>query len=236
MTESAERVDSRDSAYTVIDDPGITPAAGERGKQASLIAFDDGPLNKPLHRDRPGWRLPDQFVAGYDTSNGKQTLISQTDTGTATVYINDHELGLFDPRNSSSPYFGKLDGRQILLQLYNPVTTIWESQFQGWIDEASYDIDGSAVNPAGEPVNASIQLNCVDVFDFLNGFGLTPGLAGDMPPAGYEDGVYYSEGHVDDRQIEILTDVGIDSTRYGSPDLRAAMSTRAVKYDPANPR
>ncbi len=227
---------------SVVTPPGADPpafvselAGGSGLVGRVLIAFDDGPLEpSPTFTaiDQAG-AFPDQFVSGYDTANGRQTLISQTDTGTATVYINDHELGLFDPRNASSPYFGKLDGRQIMLQLYNPVTALWEQQFQGWIDEASYDIDGSAVNPAGEPVNASIQLNCVDVFDFLNGFGLTPGLAGDAPPPGYEDGVYYSEGHVDDRQIEILTDVGIDSTRYGSPSLASGnVRTRAVKYDP----
>jgi hypothetical protein len=51
-------------------------------------------------------------------------------------------------------------------------------------------------------------------------------------PSGFEDGVYYAEtaGTVDDRIIEILTDVGIDSTRY----LVASgnVSAKAVKYDP----
>jgi hypothetical protein len=221
----------------IITDPGITPptppAPPPEGRVG--IAFDDGP-----HTATPTWTFidqagdfPDQFVSGYDTRSGKQTLLSQTETGEATVYINDHSLALFDPRNVSSPYFGKLDGRQILLQLYNPVTTVWESQFQGWIDYVTWDIDGSAVNAAGEPINASIQLECVDLFDELDGFGLTPGLAGDVPPSGMEDGVYYAEAHVDDRQIQILTDVGIDSTRYGSPSLASGnVNCQEVKYDP----
>lgn len=238
-----------DTAFTVIDDPGITPAGGGGGGGGATIgrvgiAFDDGPLEPS-----PTWTFidqggdfPDQFVSGYNTQAGRQTLLSQTDTGTATVYINDHDEGLFDPRNTSSPYFGKLDGRQILLQLYDPVAAAWESQFQGWIDNIAWDIDGSAVkNPwdppeERQPINASIQIECVDVFAFLADFTLTPGLAGVIPadvPAGMEDGVYYAEGHVDDRQIEILTDVGLDSSRYGSPSL-ASGNVRVIptKYDP----
>jgi hypothetical protein len=216
---------------------GVTSrtGGGSVGGGRVLIAFDDGPLVA-----NPAWTaidqagdFPDQFVSGYDTSNGRQTLISQTDTGTATVYINDHVNGLFDPRNSGSPYFGKLDGRQIMLQLLNPVTAVWEQQFQGWIDDVTYDPDATGVNAAGEPVNVGIQLQCVDMFDFLNGFGLTPGLAGVAPPTGGEDGVWYAEQHVDDRLIEILTDVGVDSTRYGSPSLASGnVNVVAVKYDP----
>jgi hypothetical protein len=52
------------------------------------------------------------------------------------------------------------------------------------------------------------------------------------PPAGFEDGVYYAQtaGTVDDRIIEILTDVGIDSTRYTVAS--GNVSVKAVKYDP----
>src|SRR5215471_5200354 len=203
-----------------------------------LIAFDDGPLVAA-----PTWTridgagdFPDQFVAGYDCENGRQTLMQQTQTGTATVYINDHDEGLFDPRNSSSPYYQKLTGRQILLQLYDPVRDVWEPQFQGHIDTVSYDIDGSAINARGEPINASIQLNCVDIFDFLEGFGLTPGYAGVAPshlPPGSSNGVWYPEtkpNEVDGRIDEIMGDVGIDSTRYVA--FTGNVQLQAVKYDP----
>jgi hypothetical protein len=238
--------ESGDTVFRALSDrifaTGVADAGSPGNPEAAptvagrvLIAFDDGP-----HEPSPtfvaidqGGDFPDQFCGGYDTKSGKQTLLSQTETGTATVYINDHEDGPFDPRNVSSPYFGKLDGRQILLQLYNPVTTVWESQFQGWIDYMTWDVDGSSVDAAGDPVNVRIQLECVDIFEELNRFGLTPGLAGDVPPSGMEDGVYYAEAHVDDRQIQILADVGIDSTRYGSPSLASGnVNVREVKYDP----
>lgn len=197
------------------------------------IAFDDGPLVAA-----PTWTrlddnnvFPEGFVAGYDIHVGRQTLISQTDTGTATVYINDRS-GLLDDRNNSSPYQGKLSGRQILLQLYNPVTATWEEQFRGLIEDYRYDIDGSAVDASGDPINASIQIECVDVFDYLNGYGLTPGLDGVTPPAGSEDTVYYAatSGTVDDRIIEILADVGIDPSMY----IVASGNVKVLeaKYDP----
>src|SRR6185295_10727098 len=217
---------------TVIEDPGIappgegpTPAMGRVG-----IAFSDGPLEP-----EPTWTFIDQggdfpqnFVSGYDLESGRQTLISQTDTGTARVYIYDHELALFDPRNVSSPYFGQLDGRQILLQLWDPEAEAWEEQFRGHIDDITWTIDGSSVGADGKPVNATLQIEAVDMFDFLAGYGLTPGLDGITPrvvpsgmaggpvPAGFEDGVYYAQtdGTVDDRIIQILADVGIDPDRY----------------------
>lgn len=198
-----------------------------------LIAWDDGPL-----APSPTWTclddgvtFPLNFVSGYDVNEGKQTLLEQTNTGTATVYINDR-AGLFDDRNTSSPYQGKLSGRQILLQLRNPVTSTWQSQFRGLLNTYTYDIDGSAVGADGNPINATIQLDCVDIFDYLAGYGLTAGLDGVIPPAGSEDGIWYAEttGTVDDRIIEILTDVGIDSTRYVV--FSGNVAVQAVKYDP----
>lgn len=204
-----------------------------------LIAFDDGPLEPSptwTRIDAPGGDFPDQFVSGFDTKNGKQTLLSVTETGTGTVFINDHEFGLFDPRNASSPYYQKLDGKQILLQLYDPVRAVWEPQFKGHIDAASYAIDNSAVDPNGDPINASIQLDCVDIFDYLAGFGLTPGLAGDRPPVGGADGVWYAPttDTVFARILQILADAHItDTSQYVVFSGNVAL--QAVKYDPDEP-
>jgi hypothetical protein len=209
----ADRLFTKGTASSGFDGQGVAPAPAS-GRV--LIAFDDGPLVPD-----PTWTVIDQggsfpnsFVSGYDITSGRQTLLAQTDTGSATVYINDHDLALFDPRNASSPYFGKLDGRQIMLQLYDPIAATWNSQFRGHIDNVTYDID-DASDENGDPINASIQLECVDIFDYLAGYGLTPGLDGVAAPAGAEDAVYYAatSGTVDDRIIEILADTLIDSTR-----------------------
>ncbi len=180
-----------------------------------LIAFDDGPLEPaPTYTAiDQGGDFPYQFCAGWDAQTGRQTLRAQTDTGTATVYINDHESALFDPRNSGSPYYGKLDGKQILLQIYDPVRAVWEERFQGLIDEVTWDVDGSAIDANGDPVNESIQIHVVDLFDFFGSFGLTPGLDGVKPPKGSEAAVYYGQtlGSMDDRILEILMDVSNDA-------------------------
>jgi hypothetical protein len=190
-----------------------------------LVAFDDGPLEpSPTWTrvdDPTGSDFPLGFVAGYDTSTGRQTVASQTDTGTASLYVNDHKRGVFDGRNSGSAFFGKLDGRQIMFQLYNPVTDTWEPQFRGHINDYGYDIDGSSVNIDTDPVNVAIQIDCVDIFDYLTGYGVTPGLDGDTPPAGSEDQVFYAatSGTVDERLIQVMTNANIDPAMYGSPSL-----------------
>ena len=187
-----------------------------------LIALDDGPLVAD-----PTWtRLDDtdNLVSGYDFQVGRQTLIAQTDTGTATVYLND-------TTGDWSPATVMLAGKQIALQLFNPVTETWEPQFRGLIDEVTYDIN-PATDADGELILANLQIDCVDIFDYLAGYGLTPGLNGVLPPpTGSEGTIWYAEtsGTIDGRIIEVLTDVGIDPDMYVvfSGNVRG----REVKYD-----
>lgn len=183
-----------------------------------LVAFDtDDPLEPS-----PTWtRLDDtdNLIAGFDISRGRQTLADQTDTGTASVYVNDRH-GRFDPNNASSPYFGELDGKQIMLQCWDPVNEEWVPQYRGTIDGYGYDIN-PATDQNGDLLIADVQINCVDIFEFLAGYGLTPGLDGKTPPAGSEGTICYYGGvdplavqAVDDRIIEVLADVGVDPAMY----------------------
>lgn len=177
-----------------------------------LLALDDG----PLAADPTYTRLDDTagFVAGFDFTSGRQTLMSRTDTGTATVYFNDTE-GRLDPNNTLADLYGKVVGKQILLQVFEPIGGTWEPQWQGTVNDISFDVN-PATNPDGTLVVANVQLECVDIFDYLGGYGLTPGLDGVTPPSGSEGTIWYAEtaGNIDDRIIEVLTDVGIDSSRY----------------------
>ncbi len=200
-----------------------------------LIAFDDGPLvAEPTWTpiDQGGSDFPQNFVAGWDSRAGRQTLLSQTDTGTATVGCNDFKYGLFDPRNSGSDFYGKLDGSQIMCQLYDPVRAVWEPQWRGKIDDVLYDVDGSGIDQNGDPINVAIQLQAVDVFDYLSNYGLTPGLDGVKPTQGADDGVWYGEtvGTVEDRLLAIMNDVGIDPTM--SIIASGNVHLQAAKYDP----
>lgn len=200
-----------------------------------LIAPDDGPLTAS-----PTWvRIDDtvNLVSGFDIHRGRQTELDRTDTGTATVYLND-KTGLFDPANTLSDWYGVLDGKQILLQIYNPVTATWVPQFRGIIDEAGYDVH-PATGTDGKPIVANIQFDCVDVFDFLGGCQMAPTLFGNTPPSGSEGTIYYQATPdsiigptVDARIIEALTDAGLDSTMWVV--FTGNVSMPAAKYDPGD--
>lgn len=195
-----------------------------------LVAFDDGPLVAS-----PTWtRLDDtdNLIAGIDIGpRGRGTLADQSDTSVAAVYVNDTD-GLFDPANTGSPYFGKLDGKQILLQCWDPVAATWEEQYRGTIDGYGYDIN-PATDQNGDLLIANVQIDCVDVFEFLAGYGLTPGIDGDTAPAGSEGTVWYDETPaletVDFNIKAVLDAVGIDSTMYVvfTGNIRA----QAANYD-----
>ncbi len=201
-----------------------------------LIAFDDTMLEPS-----PTWTRiddTDNLVAGIDIHRGKQTERDRTDTGTATVYLNDTD-GLFDPNNASSPYFGKLDGKQIMLQLQNPVTDAWVTQFRGFINDYGYDIN-PATDPFGNLIVANIQVDCVDLFDYLGGYELIPGVNGKAAPNGAADTIHYYGGTdptspqaVDDRIIEVLTDVGVDTTMWVV--FSGNVNLQPTNYDPTEP-
>lgn len=172
-----------------------------------LIAFAHGPLVASPTFTRLD--STDNLVVDIEITAGKQDEFDQTETNHATVRFNDRH-GLLDPNNTGSPWFGKLNGKQIMLQIYNPVDETWYTRFRGVIDKWGHDL-----NPAtrdGVSILSNVALECVGIFDYLAGFGLTPGLHGDV---GGPDGVvFYEDGEVDARQIAILTDAGVDPTRY----------------------
>lgn len=175
-----------------------------------LIAFDDGPLEPD-----PTWTRiddTDNLVAKIEIHRGRQTELDVTDTSTATVYLNDTD-GLFDPANTGSPYFGKIDGKQIMLQLRNPVTDEWVTQYRGFIDDYGYELHPATRD--GVSILSNIQVECVDLFDFLAGVEMIPGLFGDAtPPAATVGTVWYEDGDVQTRITQLLTDAQIDPDRF----------------------
>lgn len=192
-----------------------------------LIGMADGPLTAD-----PGWQQiddVDNLVADIEITAGKQDEFDQTETNHCTVRLND-TTGLFDPYNSSSPYFGLLNGKQLLVNLYNPVTASWYERFRGVIDEWEYDLHPATRN--GVSILSNVAITAVGVFDYLAGYDLTPGVDGDPPPAGSESTVFYEDGEVDDRIIAILTNAGIDSTRYVV--FSGNVMVQETKYDPGD--
>jgi hypothetical protein len=185
-----------------------------------LIAFDDVML-----AEDPAWtRLDDEpgLVAGINIRRGRQTEFDQTDASTATIYINDRN-GLFDPDNVSSPYFGELDGKQIMLQLWNPVAEEWVTQFRGFVDEYGWTHRGSQVV-------SDVQIDCTDLFDYLGSVKMIPGLFGDTPPAGYSGIVFYEETDFQTRVTQLLADAGLPADFFRV--FTGNVDVQDTPYDP----
>jgi len=159
-----------------------------------LIALTDGPLVA-----EPDWTRYDELsncrCHGFDSQSGRQSELDTTDTGTARVYFHDR-AGVLDDDD--------LIGLQIMLQLQNPVTGVWHPRWRGHIDDISHVLSPHA------PELADVQLDCVDIFDYLGGVKMLPGVFGDAGPA--TDVVFYEDERVDDRIIALLTNAGIVSS------------------------
>lgn len=172
-----------------------------------MVALDDGPLEWI-----PTWTCLDYtpgLVEGFDISRGRQTERDRTDTSSARVYLQDTD-GLFDPANTGSPYFGKLDGAQIALQIWDPIEEEWVRQYRGRIVNPTYDFLEST------DLLSNVQLECVGIFDWLARTKMVVGVFGDTPtPIGYEGSVWYDGSAVDDRIVRLLIEAGlVDSDWY----------------------
>lgn len=169
-----------------------------------LIAEDFGPLVA-----EPDWvrydDIEDCRCFGFDWDRGRQSEFDVTNTGTARVYFHDR-AGIFDTEFQI--------GLQIMLQLYDPVTDAWEPVFRGHIDDIP-----SEPSPAA-PDLTNVQVNCVDVFDYLQGAKMVPGVMG-FPggPDGvvfYEDAPVATDGAEVGRIDSLFDDAGLASSMYVS--------------------
>ena len=157
----------------------------------------------------PTWTRIDTLagcrVRDWTIDRGRPTEFDKTDTGTAVVRLVDRE-GLFDPTNTSSPYYGKmLPGKQAAIALQNPVSDEWFTMFRGFVESWYYRLDQTRQY-------MELELQLVDGFAILSRAELEVGEDGALPlPAeiakgnvGYGD----TDGTVKDRIDGILEDVG----------------------------
>lgn len=183
-----------------------------------LIAPNDGPTVR-----EPTWmRLDDDpnFVTGYDYNRGKQTEDDTTDESTATVYFNDTE-GILDPYNPLSDLYGALDGIQIMLQLKNPISGLWVPQYRGHIDNIRHDLHPSQVV-------TNVQFECTDMFSYLEGIRLLPGLFGD--PGGAPGVVFYDNTDWHTHMTQLLDSAFTDVEWYRV--FTGNIDTQAMYYNP----
>ena len=181
-----------------------------------LIALAAGPLVA-----EPTWTRHDNLgetvctCSGFDWQRGRQSEFDVTNTGTARVYFHDM-TGVFDSED--------FIGLQIMLQLFDPTSSTWEPVFRGHIDDIP-----STPSP-GAPSLTNVQLDCVDIFDYLSGVKMVVGTMGDVLPAGMEGVVFYEDGPVDGRLDDLADDAGLAASMYvhftGNVDVNETL------YDP----
>jgi hypothetical protein len=181
-----------------------------------LIALAQGPLVAA-----PTWTRYDTIsdqcrCSGFDIERGRQSAFDVTETGTATVYWHDQDGTLNDV---------DLVGLQIQLQILNPVTSTWVPQFRGLIDDITYDLD-----PSG--VVSNVQMECVDMFDYLGGVEMVVGAFGDALPAGMSGVVFYEDGSVQTRITTLLDDAGVPSALYAV--FSGNVNDQETLYDPGD--
>lgn len=130
-------------------------------------------------------------VSGWTINRGRVDETQRTGTGTASIRVND--LSGYLGAGSEFPTHARLSLRG-------------SQRFRGHVDEISVEEDPT---PAGI---SRVSIECVDLFDHLSTCDLVPGVHGHFPvPKGQEQYVYFRAQQVDDRIIDVLDSVGVQS-------------------------
>jgi hypothetical protein len=170
------------------------------------LAFD-----QPALTVDPDWTPLDDtpnLVAGYQIDRGRQYELDKTDTGRATVTINDID-GVLDPTNPTGPYTGSIVPlTPAIIRRRNPVTDTWHTRYRGFVEDYQYEFDPS------QRFNR-LTLTLVDIFEILSVMEFTPGNFGQTPttdpplPADSAGQVWYPNQTMKDRVEAILGNAGI---------------------------
>lgn len=174
-----------------------------------LIAFDDVMLE-----DDPTWTRLDNMrgssvtrtaplVRRYSVKRGRQDEFAETEPGTAEVEFNDIS-GLFDPYNTGSTYYGKLDAKQLSLGLWNPVSEEWTEIYRGHQEDWNHDLHRSQL--VTYPTLAA-----VDALAFFAQVELKSGDGDPLPPGVDAGSVFFEDGAVQDRVLAGLGIAGFPS-------------------------
>lgn len=188
------------------------------------VAFPDG-LGGNLALDAtPVWTYltaDSSRVASYTIDRGRQFEFDKTDAGNATVTINDRD-GTLDPTNSAGPYYGKIEPLlQIIIDLWNPVLSEYQTRFRGWIEDFTYTVAPFTHQDAtGNTVGLTrLEISCVDIFEILTAIEMQPdGSFGDDPTtATYADAtgnIFFAVTDGQGRVDQVMGNAGIPVDFY----------------------
>lgn len=208
------------------------------------VAFPDGAGGNLALDPTPVWTYiteDSSRVASYTIDRGRQFEFDKTDAGSATVTVNDRD-GTLDPTNSSGPYFGKIEPLlQIIIDLWNPVASEYQTRFRGWIEDFNYTVapfthqvaDNSTVGLT------RLEISCVDIFEILTAIEMQPdGSFGDDPTTAGADAtgnIFFDNTgpteHARSRVNQVLGNAGIPTEFYVCFTLNVDM--RESVYSPS---
>ena len=137
-------------------------------------------------------------VSGWRVNRGRVDETQRTGTGTASIYVNDRANYLGS--GADFPVHGRL-----LLR--------GSPRFRGHVDELNVEVVHDVVAQPEATVGLSrVSIELVDMFDYLAGVEMVPGVNGDIPPKGREQYIFYDTAQVDDRMIAVLNEALVDAT------------------------
>lgn len=110
-------------------------------------------------------------VSNWTVNRGRSYELDKTQTGTATITLQDPN-GLFDPTNASSPYYGKIGPmNRVSISLFNPSNSAYTVVFTGFVESWDWTI-------TTEEKLEVATMNLVDGFEPLSRFELIPDATG----------------------------------------------------------
>lgn len=149
----------------------------------------------------PGWVSLERDlgirVSGWSMNRGRVDESQRTGTGTAQIHVND-----------LSGYLGS--GGEFPTQAR--LLLRGSARFRGYVDSIDIEVNHN------RPSLSHATISCVDMFDYLSTAELVPGVHGLAPghpklDPGEEQYVVYPIDQVDNRIIDVLTDVGVLSAQ-----------------------
>jgi hypothetical protein len=110
-------------------------------------------------------------VSNWSVDRGRSYELDKTQTGTATITLQDPN-GLFDPTNASSPFYLQIGAMlPVSISLFNPANTAYTVVFTGFVESWSWTI-------TTEERLEIVTLSLVDGFEPLSRAELVPDTTG----------------------------------------------------------
>ncbi len=173
----------------------------------------DDPSVPSLTYTGSGATAKSHMVSNWTTDRGRSYELDKTQSGTATVTLQDTS-GIFDPTNPASPYanfIGPMKRATINVQVPGTNPVQWADVFTGYLESYDWVVDQAQKI-------MTVTLHLVDGFEPLTRAEVVPDGTGTTT---------YAAQQVDDRIFALLADAqwpsGLTNVNTGNVDLQATV-------------